>query len=515
MRSLLTFVSSAALLALVGCSGLAESTTGPLGVRAQAIAEAQERFQVAPELLLALGYQQGRFEPAPQLELPASPALDPDERDHGDVAEQRYGVMFLSQAQLEHASGLVQLPVETLKADARANILAAAALLAEAAQGADLRDPAQWDGALVRFLGLEEVPAAAGLAKDSLRRVVKHGFDLTTEDGEQLTLLGEDGEISEAQQAVVAPGVYPPIQYIPAHPGNYGSRAGESVRYVVIHDMEGFLPYMISSMQNPARGTAMHYGLRASDGHIVQMVPESANAWHCGNAAINRVSIGIEHEGFAHRVNGGGYYTLAQYQSSAQLVCAIALRYGLPVDRAHIIGHGNVPSSGSGPPCSDAAANAGYCGGRNHHSDPGAYWNWNYYMGLVANCVWAATHTAPPPPPANDCGVLGQNEQLLRNQAKTSCNGRYSFVHQGDGNVVLYNNATGRALWASGTQGRATSTLVMQGDGNLVLYNGAYAVWNTRTQGNPVSATVVQDDGNVVLYGANWKVLWKTGTAGR
>jgi peptidoglycan hydrolase-like protein with peptidoglycan-binding domain len=47
-------------------------------------------------------------------------------------------------------------------------------------------------------------------------------------------------------------------------------------------------------------------------------------------------------------------------------VCAIARRYGIPVDRAHIVGHNELPGT--------------------DHSDPGPTWNWNYYMSLVRGC---------------------------------------------------------------------------------------------------------------------------------
>jgi len=44
----------------------------------------------------------------------------------------------------------------------------------------------------------------------------------------------------------------------------------------------------------------------------------------------------------------------------------IARRYGIPADRAHIIGHNEVPGT--------------------DHSDPGPTWNWTYYMSLVRAC---------------------------------------------------------------------------------------------------------------------------------
>lgn len=123
---------------------------------------------------------------------------------------------------------------------------------------------------------------------------------------------------------------------------------------------------------------------------------------------------------------------------------------------------------------------------------------------------------APPPMPATPpatCGRLGVNAALAPNQAVTSCNGRFTFVHQGDGNVVLYDG--GRALWNTRTNRKATSALVMQDDGNFVLYSPASAaLWNTRTAGHSGATLAVQDDGNVVLYGGG-RALWNTGTCCR
>jgi peptidoglycan hydrolase-like protein with peptidoglycan-binding domain len=51
------------------------------------------------------------------------------------------------------------------------------------------------------------------------------------------------------------------------------------------------------------------------------------------------------------------------YRSSAALTAHLCDRYGIPKDRSHIIGHSEAPG--------------------NDHTDPGANWNWTYYMQLV------------------------------------------------------------------------------------------------------------------------------------
>jgi tyrosinase len=102
-------------------------------------------------------------------------------------------------------------------------------------------------------------------------------------------------------------------------------------------------------------------------------------------------------------------------------------------------------------------------------------------------------------------------EVLTPGQGITSANGRYTFVYQADGNLVLYGPAG--AMWASGTDGRPVGVAIMQGDGNLVIYGpGGLYVWDSGSHGNPGSRLVVQDDGNVVIYRPDGTPAWDTGT---
>jgi hypothetical protein len=104
---------------------------------------------------------------------------------------------------------------------------------------------------------------------------------------------------------------------------------------------------------------------------------------------------------------------------------------------------------------------------------------------------------------------LYEGESLTKGQWLRSRNGQYTLIMQEDGNLVEYGR--GRALWASGTNGRAVSRVIMQSDGNLVIYGYPAAQWSSNTWNWPGAYLVVQDDGNVVIYIAR-KALWATGT---
>ena len=139
---------------------------------------------------------------------------------------------------------------------------------------------------------------------------------------------------------------------------------------IVIHTTEGPYAAAIRLFARAGPVASADYVIRSSDGAITQMVHERNIAWHAGNRQYNATSIGIEHEAFVHNCS---WYTDAMYRSSARLVAYLADKYGIPIDRNHIIGHYQVP---------DPYHLYGF-GGFAHHVDPGPCWNWRKYMRLI------------------------------------------------------------------------------------------------------------------------------------
>jgi hypothetical protein len=154
---------------------------------------------------------------------------------------------------------------------------------------------------------------------------------------------------------------------------NYNSRSGTAVREVAIHTMQGSYAGSISWFKNPSSQVSAHYLIRSSDGQVTQMVRESQRAWHVGSH--NSHSIGIEHEGY---ISNPDWYTSAMYNKSAAITRQSCARYaGIVCTRAmksytssklsdttyDIIGHQNLTD--------------------NSHTDPGKYWNWSKYYGLI------------------------------------------------------------------------------------------------------------------------------------
>jgi N-acetyl-anhydromuramyl-L-alanine amidase AmpD len=151
-------------------------------------------------------------------------------------------------------------------------------------------------------------------------------------------------------------------RWLAASPANY-RRADRPYDYaidrVVVHVTQGSRSSAVRAFQDPGHQAAAHY-IVGADGQVTQMIRELDVAFHAGNRAFNERSVGIEHEGFVERASS---FTDAMYAASARLTARICERYGIPVDRRHIVGHAEVPGA--------------------DHTDPGPHWDWDRYMGLV------------------------------------------------------------------------------------------------------------------------------------
>jgi N-acetyl-anhydromuramyl-L-alanine amidase AmpD len=156
------------------------------------------------------------------------------------------------------------------------------------------------------------------------------------------------------------------------------NRTRATINAVVIHDTEGRFIGSVRFLQRARTQGSAHFVV-SRRGQIVQLVPVNDVAWHAGNSWWNLHSIGIEHEGWA----GRRAFTEKEYRASAKLVAYLAYRWGIPLDREHIIGHAEVPNP----------YRAGSFGGADGHTDPGPYWNWGHYMHLVR--YYAAHRVVP------------------------------------------------------------------------------------------------------------------------
>jgi hypothetical protein len=300
------------------------------------------------------------------------------------------GPMNVLPDQMALAASLSGYTQAQISGDLASNLDAGAALLAHAhTSGTDL---ASWLNATSAVQG----PRVTSEIYDVLRS----GATRMTSTGETITLAPQalpGPSPTPSKQAPAAPNGgssaapststttttdYPGATWVPADPSNYtvANRPHDyPVNMIVIHDIEGSDADAIQLFQTPGFAASAHYVV-GYGGNITQMVREKDIAWHAGNWDYNTRAIGIEHAGFA----GQNLYTTAEYDASAHLAAWICEQWGVPMDRNHVIGHYQVPDPN----------NPGLYGGSDHHTDPGPYWDWTYYMAQAQ----ADANALPSPP---------------------------------------------------------------------------------------------------------------------
>ena len=177
---------------------------------------------------------------------------------------------------------------------------------------------------------------------------------------------------------------YPLAIWDPAPECNWEPRTKE-VSAVVIHYTEGSYAGCISWFQNCEAQVSAHYVIRSVDGQVTQMVREADKAWHARSA--NGYTIGIEHEAYG---NIWSFFTEEMYRSSADLVRDICSRYDVidghrtfyrdTLDNGTCLNYG-VHDLGGENACTKIRGHQHYPD--QTHTDPGPYWDWNYYYKLI------------------------------------------------------------------------------------------------------------------------------------
>lgn len=340
--------------------------------------------------------------------------------------------------QLEAAAALTGLPTESIKTDDTANICAGAALLADYAGTA----ATQASGVTQELAAY--VPAITSMngSTDFTEQVIStlaDGASQTLDSGETVTLaalssssikaLSSELTVADASTStdpIDCPSdlncewLEAPYQKStatdPDDTGNYGNHdtayrtstsdetthAGPKITYIIIHAAEGSYQTTVDLAQNPDY-LAWNYTIRSSDGHVAQHLDPKDIGWHAGNWYINMHSIGIEHEGYS---GTDGWYTESMYQSSAKLVKYLADEYGIPIDRAHILGHDQLSGTVSGNT-------------KSMHWDPGPYWDWEHYFALMGVSLGDTTSLTNTIQAGDIVGVKA--ESAANTQSLTGC----------------------------------------------------------------------------------------------
>ena len=136
------------------------------------------------------------------------------------------------------------------------------------------------------------------------------------------------------------------ILQMPCNPGNYTAKRTGAIRYLVVHYTGAPGTARNNGAYFASRGdigASAHYFVDAQD--IVQSVPDSGRAWHCGAASYrhpecrNDNSIGVE---LCCYTNGDGtwYFAPGTVDNAVQLVRSLMAQYGIDID--HVVRHYDV-----------------------------------------------------------------------------------------------------------------------------------------------------------------------------
>jgi N-acetyl-anhydromuramyl-L-alanine amidase AmpD len=336
----------------------------------------------------------------------AAPDLDPQGKGDGirrvparPSAATGQHVATASMRTLDKAARLTGYSATRLRTDPVANICAGAALLASYQDRPAAGSLGGWTAAIARYSTAHDRGTALRFARQVLT-VIRHGAERTTVDGQRVRLVAHpkarlrlDAVRSLPRGRARATGLDCPrrlaCESVPAPYEQYGPDPTDygnhdladrphdlKIDYIVIHDTEGTWDTALQLVQDPTY-LGWHYTVRSVDGQVAAHMDPRDVGWHAGNWYVNMHSIGVEHEGFA--AQGATWYTESLYQSSAMLVRHLAREYHVPLDRAHIVGHDQVP--GITP---DAVAGM--------HWDPGPYWDWQHYMALLGHRITGDRH---------------------------------------------------------------------------------------------------------------------------
>jgi hypothetical protein len=336
-------------------------------------AQAASEFGVPAPLLKSIGYVETRWQMVRGgSEFPGQ--------------EPAFGIMALRGDRLSQGAKLAKVTEREAQNDAAANIRAAAALLDLWGDQAGIArsDLAAWGPVVARYSGIAQLEGQASYVHNEVYRVLNQGIvandprtgavhasimPVRVTADFQLPTSGPD--------LAVAPD-YPVTGTIWRPSPNYNARPTGStgaVQMVIIHTCEGSYSSCWSWLTNTQAQASAHYVVNESGSEISQLVREASRAWHiaatydcslnssvlCGLNGVsgNHFTVGIEHGGFASQTT----FPAGQLDASARLSCDISKAYGIPRDRQHFVGHGQLQPY--------------------NRTDPGPNWPWTDYLNRI------------------------------------------------------------------------------------------------------------------------------------
>jgi N-acetyl-anhydromuramyl-L-alanine amidase AmpD len=319
--------------------------------------EAGKEFGVPPALLKAIAFVQTRYQ-----------MVEGAEEFKGRPAV--FGMMALTEELLEEGAKRAGVTAAEARTDARAHVRAAAALLSHQAMrlGPGRSRAADWAPAVEAISGIPDVLGRRSFSQDEVLRVLRLGLGTLSEEWAGSGLSLEKGQELPPQVLAAGPD-YAPAVWRPSP--NYNARP-MGVRMVIIHTCESSYAGCWSWLTNSTSEVSAHYVVREDGQEVSQLVRDGSRGWHIGatyacsnnsnvecglnGKSSNDFTIGIEHGGYASQTS----WPAGQLDASARLLCDITRDHGIPRDRYHVVGHGQLQPY--------------------NRTDPGANWPWTDYL---------------------------------------------------------------------------------------------------------------------------------------
>jgi len=373
-------------------------------------ARAGRDYGVPVELLKSVGYAETRWQ-----------MVTGEAEFEGQ--EPAFGIMALRGERLKRGAELAGVTIEAARTEPEANIRAAAALMRDYADadGVDRGDVGAMAPVVARMSGIQNAEAQSQYVHNDVYGALRAGAVAKTQAGRVVVSMMPRGvtprfRAPEGAAALAVAPDYAVSGTIWRPSPNYGSRpTGDigKVAMVIIHTCESGYSGCWSWLTNTASGVSAHYVVNESGSEISQLVREASRAWHIGanydcanNSGVdcwrngysaNHFTVGIEHGGYASQST----FPAGQLAASARLSCDISKSHGIPRDRYHYVGHGQLQPY--------------------NRTDPGPNWPWTDYINRINEA----------------CGATPAAQIIV------------------DNNNANNNSATGRfeasATWASGT----------------------------------------------------------------
>jgi hypothetical protein len=139
------------------------------------------------------------------------------------------------------------------------------------------------------------------------------------------------------------------IKWIGAHPNNFQvGRGGRRIDLLVLHWAVARMPAVDATFNDGNRIASATY--MVDEDQVHQYVNEADTSFANSNYEYNQRSVTIEHAGGYLVNNQRVKPSPTTHETSALLVSQIAGRYGIPLDRAHVLGHQQVPGASTACP---------------------------------------------------------------------------------------------------------------------------------------------------------------------